>query len=86
MSAFDLPTLGSSVSLTGRQVIHVRRVLNESQAEFSRRFAVTQPVISRLESKENEPQSGPIIILIYLLARQYRINLNSVDAGDSVSA
>lgn len=76
MVAIDVPVIGSAVTLTGDQIYTIRRVLNESQAEFSRRFAVSQPQIYRLESRRNERQTGPLIILIDMLAKQYRINVN----------
>lgn len=75
MVAIDVPVIGSAVTLTGDQIYTIRRVLNESQAEFARRFAVSQPQIYRLESKRNELQSGPLIILIDMLAKQYRVNV-----------
>lgn len=75
MSDLEFPLNGAAVTLTGDQIYTVRRVLKETQAQFGRRFAVSQPQIFRLESKRNEPMRGPLIILIAQLAMQYRVNL-----------
>ena len=74
MDAIAILADGYSVRLTGYQVRFIRSVLNESQEAFGKRFAVTQPIIYRLE-KKREPQTGPLIILIDALAKQYAIQV-----------
>lgn len=74
MDAIAILADGYSVRLTGDQVRFIRSVLNESQEAFGKRFAVTQPIIYRLE-KKRDPQTGPLIILINALAKQYAIQV-----------
>lgn len=75
MQTLEIPTNGIEVKLSGDQVRFIRTVLNESQAKFARRLAVSQPVVYRIESKGPEICTGPEIILIDMLARQYQITV-----------
>lgn len=73
MSLSEISTDGTEVTLTGDQVKFIRTAMGESQEKFAKRFSVSQPVIHRIERKGPQPCSGPEIILISMLARQYRI-------------
>lgn len=66
---------GFEAKLTGDQVKFIRMVIGESQAKFAKRFALSSASICRLESKGYEICTGPDIILIDMLARQYAITV-----------
>ena len=76
----QIPAQGTEHALTGRQVKQVRSALGESQKKFADRFAVSQPVIFRLENAPDQPHTGPTIILISLLAREKGIDVSASDA------
>lgn len=64
---------GSEIQLTGNQVRFIRNVVGESQAKFSKRFAVSPATIFRLEAKGDGICTGPDIILISQLYERYKI-------------
>lgn len=68
---------GKDTKLTGNQVKQIREHLNESQAKFADRLAVTQPVIHRIEKKGDEELTGPEIILIKQIGEQNGISFPS---------
>lgn len=69
---------GFQVKLTGDQVKFIRTVMGESQAKFAKRFAVSSGTIWRLEDKKSEECTGPEVILIDQLAKQYSIAVPDV--------
>lgn len=73
MSLPEISTDGTQVTLTGDQVKFIRTAMGESQEKFAKRFSVSQPVIHRIERKEAQACTGPEIILISILAKQYCI-------------
>ncbi len=70
---------GKDIKLNGNQIKFIREALGESQLAFSKRFAISQPVITRLENKGGgtEDMTGPEIILIHQLAREKGLSLPS---------
>lgn len=60
----------TEVGLTGNQVRAFRDHLGEGQMVFSRRIAVSQPAIWRLEKKGNEMIRSPETILISRIAAE----------------
>lgn len=68
MSTVNFPASGSEVSLTGDQVKYIRLRLDDTQEQFAERFAVSHMVIGRLERSKDEAHSGPLVILMKLLA------------------
>ena len=81
MSTLEVPTDGDEVQLSGDQVNYIRSHLKESQRQFAKRLAVSQPLIARLERTGSALQSGPEIILINMLARQNGIEVPSNPEG-----
>lgn len=66
---------GHRISLSGDQVKLIRSILGEGQREFGKRFAVTGTSIFRLESKGEQAVTGPLVILIDKLAKDYAIQV-----------
>lgn len=75
MSSLSLPENGHEISLTGDQAKFIRTVLGLSQQKLAKRIGVSQPVIGRIEKKQDQACKGPEIILIRLLAEQYAIQV-----------
>ena len=69
---------GFQVKLTGDQVKFIRTVMGESQAKFAKRFVISSATMWRIEDKGPEDCSGPEIILIDQLAKQYAIAVPDV--------
>ncbi|MDQ0422358.1 DNA-binding XRE family transcriptional regulator [Peteryoungia aggregata LMG 23059] len=90
LSELQLPIDGLAVSLTGRQVRHVRACLGETQTAFGRRMGVSQTAIFRLENAPERSNTGPDVILIALTAIQHCIiipddaTLAEAEAGQPV--
>ena len=66
---------GFNAKLTGNQVKFIRMVIGESQAKFAKRFAMSSASIFRLEAKGDVVCTGPDIILIEALAKQFSITV-----------
>lgn len=75
LSELQLPVNGFEVTLTGRQINHIRTQLGESQLVFARRLGVSQGTVFRLERHGDKPATGPDVILISLIAIQHRIDI-----------
>lgn len=73
MSLSEISTDGTETTLTGDQVKFIRTAMGESQEKFAKRFSVSQPVIHRIERKGAQACTGPEIILISMLAKQFCI-------------
>lgn len=81
VSTFEVPTDGAEVRLSGDQVNYIRSLLKESQRQFAKRLAVSQPLIARLERTGSAVHTGPEIILISMLAHQNGIEVPSNPEG-----
>lgn len=75
MNNHDTVADGYSIRLTGDHVWFIRASLGESQAQLAKRLAVTQPVIHRMERKGPQEITGPEIIILNTLAKQYGIDV-----------
>lgn len=78
LSELQLPVDGLGVSLTGRQVRHIRACLGETQSAFGRRMGVSQTAIFRLENAPERSNTGPDVILIALTAIHHGITVPTV--------
>lgn len=68
----------SNVRLTGNQIRHIREVIGETQAQFARRFGVSQPSVYRWESKGDALCTGPEIVLAQAIADHFKIKVPPV--------
>ncbi len=83
LSELQLPVNGFEVTLTGRQINHIRTKLGESQLVFARRLGVSQGTVFRLERHGDKPATGPDVILISLIAIQHRIDIPTEFSDDA---
>lgn len=72
--------MDSEASLTGPQITVIRNRLGSSQSALAKRIGSSQAALSRKETN-SEPQKGPEIILISLLAKEAGIEVPSHDAA-----
>jgi transcriptional regulator with XRE-family HTH domain len=68
-----------NTTLTGPQIVYIRNRLGfRSQAALAKRIGSSQAALSRKETNL-EPQKGPEIILIVLLAKEAKIEIVSTE-------
>lgn len=68
-----------NITLTGPQIVYIRNRLGfRSQGALAKRLGSSQAALSRKETNP-EPQKGPEIILISLLAKEAGIEIVSTE-------